>query len=117
MLRTFREVFALKIFKIKRKKQGRWSHFVAEVDVKNKRMFCRNNLLDLFYKKGALKYFAKLTGKHVNGSLFFKEKFQYVDLQLYLKSGSCIGFFCEIYKFLQNCFTPELLDLTLVEYL
>ena len=59
-------MFALKIFKVKRKKkQGQWSHFVAGVDVKNKKIFCRSSLLDVFCKKCPLKYLAKLAGKHI----------------------------------------------------
>ena len=52
--------FALKIFKVKRKKQGQWQHF--EVDLKNKRIFCRSSHPDVFFKKGPLKYLARLTG-------------------------------------------------------
>ena len=47
---------------------------------------------DVFCKKVALKYLVKLTGKHVYRGLFQK-KFQAVGLQLYLKRGSCKGFF------------------------
>ena len=86
-----REVFALKIFKVKRKKQGQWYHFVAEVDVTNKRIFCRSHP-DVFCKKGALKYLAKLTGKNVYRRLFQK-KFHAVGLQFYLKRGSYKSFF------------------------
>ena len=46
----------------------------------------------MFCKKGALEYLAKLTGKHVCRRLFQK-KFQAVDLQLYLKKGSCKNVF------------------------
>ena len=66
-----REVLALKIFKVKRKKQGQWSNFVAKVDVKNKRIFCRRCLSNVFCKKGALKYLVKLRRKHVYSSFCF----------------------------------------------
>ena len=46
---------------------------MAEVDVKNKRIFCRSSHPDEFYKKDALKYLAKLIGKHVYRSLFLKK--------------------------------------------
>ena len=72
--------------------------------MKNKRIFCRSSLSDVFCKKGALKYLAKLTGKHVYRSLFFKKKFQDVGLQLYLEKAHALVFFCEIFKFLQNRF-------------
>ena len=45
---------------------------------------------DVFCKKGALKYLAKLTEKHVYRVLFQK-KFQALGLELYLKRGSCKG--------------------------
>ena len=70
-------MFALKIFKVERKKQDQWQHFVAEVDMKNKRIFCRGSQPDLFCKKRPLKYFAKLTGKHMYRSLFFKKNSGY----------------------------------------
>ena len=41
--------------------------------MKNKRIFCRSNHLDVFCVKGPLKYLAKLTGKHVYRSLFLKK--------------------------------------------
>ena len=67
-------MFALKIFKEKRKKHGQRLHFVAEVDVKNKRIFCRSCHSAVFSKKGALKYLTKLTlGKHVYRSLFLRK--------------------------------------------
>ena len=90
-------MFALKIFKVERKKQDQWQHFVAEVDMKNKRIFCRGSHPDLFCKKRLLKYFAKLTGKHMYRSLFLK-KIQDIDLQLSLKRGLCIGFFLWNFK-------------------
>ena len=62
--------FALKIFRVKRKAQEQWRHFVAELNVKSKRTFCRSSHWDVFCKKGALKCLAKLTGKHVYRSLF-----------------------------------------------
>ena len=36
-----------------------------EIDVTNKRIFCKSSHPDFFCKKGALKYLVKLTGKHV----------------------------------------------------
>ena len=45
---------------------------MAEVEVTNKRTVCRRSDTDVFCKKGALKYLAKLTGKHVYISLFKK---------------------------------------------
>ena len=45
---------------------------MAEFDVNNKRMFGRNSHQDVFCKNGALKYLAKVTGKHVYRSLFLK---------------------------------------------
>ena len=65
---------------------------MTEVDVTNRRIFCKRSYHDVFCKKGALKYLAKLTGKYVYRGLFQKT-FQAVDLQLYLKRGSCKGFF------------------------
>ena len=35
-------------------------------------------------------------------SFFSKKKFHDVGLQFYFKRVSCIGFFCEIFKTLQN---------------
>ena len=40
-----------------------------------------------------LKYLVKLTGEHEYRSLCFKKKLQDVSLKLYLKRGSCLGFF------------------------
>ena len=71
--------------------------------MKNKKIFCRNSHPDVFSNKGPLKYLTKLTGKQVYKSLFVK-KFQDAGLQLHLKRGSCIDFFCEIFKTLQNSF-------------
>ena len=63
--------------------------------MKNKRIFCI---------KGPLKHLAKLTGKHVYMSLFLKT-IQDVGLQLYLKRGSCIGFFSvKILKLFRTAF-------------
>ena len=66
---------------------------MAEVDVKNKRIFCRSSHPDVFCKKSALKYLAKLTGKHVSRNHFFFFLNQDIGLQIYLKKGSCIDFF------------------------
>ena len=41
--------------------------------MKNKKIFYRSSLSDVFFKKDALKYLAKLTGKHVYRSLFLKK--------------------------------------------
>ena len=41
------------------------THFVVVVDVANQNIFCRSNHPDMFFKKGALKYLVKLTGKHL----------------------------------------------------
>ena len=57
---------------------------------------------EVFFKKGVLKYLAKLTGKHVYRRVFSKKNFQYEGLQLYLKKSSCIGFF-----FLWNFLIPS----------
>ena len=57
----------------------------------------------MFFKKGALKYLAILTGKHVCRGLFQKT-FQAVVLQLYLKRGSCKGYFPVTLLKLQNSF-------------
>ena len=65
---------------------------MAEFDVTNKRIFCRRSHPDVLCKKGTLKYFVKLTRKHVYKGLFQK-KFQAVGLKLYLKNGSSKGFF------------------------
>ena len=65
---------------------------MTEFDVTNKRIFCRKSHPDVFCRKGALKYLVKLTGKHVYRGLFQK-KFQALGLKLYLKRGSCKGFF------------------------
>ena len=65
---------------------------MAEVVVKNKRVFCRSSHTDVFCKEGPLKYFVKLTGKHVYRSLNFFLNWA-VGLQLYLKRGSCVCFF------------------------
>ena len=46
----------------------------------------------MFCKKGALKYLAKLTGKHVDRGLYQKN-IQAVGLELYLKRGSYKVFF------------------------
>ena len=43
-------------------------------------MMVQKQPLDVFYKKGALKNFAKLTGKHLWQSLFF---IKVAGLQLY----------------------------------
>ena len=43
---------------------------MAEVDLKNKRMFCRSSHPFVFCKKGPLKRLVKLTGKHLHRSLF-----------------------------------------------
>ena len=51
------------------------------------------------------------------GKLFLK-KFEAVGLQLYFKRGSCIVFFCGMFKTLQNCFfTVHLLLVNLKEIL
>ena len=82
---------------------------MAEVDVKNKRIFCRSSHPAVFCKKRPLQYLAELAGKHVHKGLKkferknFKKNYN-VSLQLYLKRGSCIGFFCEIFRTLQNSF-------------
>ena len=57
----------------------------------------------MFCKKGALKYLAKLTGKHIYMS-FFKKKFQAVGLQLYLKRAHAKVLFCDVFKTLKNSF-------------
>ena len=41
------------------------THFVVVVDVPNQKIFSRSNHPDMFFKKGALKYLVKLTGKHL----------------------------------------------------
>ena len=69
----------------------------------NKKIFYRRSHPDVFCKKVALKYLAKLTGKHVYGGLFQK-KFQAVGQQLYLKRGSFKGFFSVTFLKLQNSF-------------
>ena len=51
---------------------NQWQHFVAEVDVKKQRIFCRNSHPDEFCNKGSLKYLEKLTGKHVYRSFLLK---------------------------------------------
>ena len=61
-------MFTLKTFKA----QGHWSHFGAEIDVKNYRIFFKSKFSDVFCKKGALEYLAKLTEKPVYRSLFLK---------------------------------------------
>ena len=94
-------MLALKIFKVKRKKQGQRSHFVAEVDVKDKRMFCRSDLSDVFCKKGALKYLAKLPGKHMYRSLFFKKVSVCRPATLF-KMRLMHSLFSKIFKFLGN---------------
>ena len=55
----------------------------------------------MFCKKVALKYLAKLTGKHVYRGLFQK-KFQALGLQLYLNRGSCKDFLSVTFLKLQN---------------
>ena len=47
---------------------------MAEVDVKNKKIFCRSIHLDVSCKKGALKYLAKPAGKQVYRAFFFLKK-------------------------------------------
>ena len=56
---------------------------------------CRSTHPDVFWKKRALKYLAKLTGKQTRvQELFLKKEIQDVGVQLYLKRGSSrIGFF------------------------
>ena len=41
------------------------THFVAVVDELNQKIFSRNSHPDMFFKKGALKYLVKITGKHL----------------------------------------------------
>ena len=94
-------MLALKIFKVKRKKQGQRSHFVAEVDVKDKRMFCRSDLSDVFCKKGALKYLTKLPGKHMYRSLFLKKVSVCRPATLF-KMRLMHSLFSKIFKFLGN---------------
>ena len=91
---------------------------MAEVDVTNKRIFCRRSHLDVFCKKGAPKYLAKRTGKHVYRSLFQKT-FQVAGLQLYLKRGSCKFFFCDIFNFSEQLFYSTHVNraFDLIEYL
>ena len=77
---------------------------------------------DVFSKKDPLKYLRTqdntCTRVLKNNIYFFK--FQDVRLQLYLKRGSCIGFFSEIFKTLQNSFftvQPWIAASDLIEYL
>ena len=70
---------------------------MAEVDVKNKSIFCRSSHPDVFCMKGPLIHLAKFTGKHMYRSLF-KKKIQDLGLQLYLKRGSSIAFFLWNFK-------------------
>ena len=67
------------------------------------RVFCRKSDPDVLPKKAALKYLAKLTGKHVCWG-FFQKKYQTVGLQLYLKRDSCKGFFSVPFLKVQNSF-------------
>ena len=46
---------------------------MAEVDVKNNRIFCRGIHPDVFCKKGALNNLTKRTGNHVYRSHFLKK--------------------------------------------
>ena len=81
---------------------------------------------EVFYKKGVLKNFAKLTGKHLYGRLFFNKvagllyplstpgKFGFLefsegikDLQLYKKRGSGTGVFLGILQNFKNNFFTE----------
>ena len=66
---------------------------MSEVDLKKTIIFCRSSHPEVFCNKCPLKYFAKLTGKHVYRTLFLKKKFQNVGLQLYLKWDSCVVLF------------------------
>ena len=53
-------VFTLKVIKVKQSRQ--W-HFVAEVDITNKRIFSRSSHPEVLCKKIALYHLAELTGK------------------------------------------------------
>ena len=46
---------------------------MAEVDVTNKRIFCRSSHPGMFCKKGVLEYLENFIGKHQYKSLFLKE--------------------------------------------
>ena len=46
---------------------------MAEVDVTNKRIFCRSSHPGMFCKKGVLEYLENFIGKHQHKSLFLKE--------------------------------------------
>ena len=63
------------------------------------RIFCRSSHPDMFCKKSALKYLAKLTGKHVSRNLFFKKKKSgYRPANLFNKRLMRRFFFCEIFR-------------------
>ena len=62
----------------------------------------------MFFKKGALKYLAKLAGKHVYRNLFQK-KFQTVGLQLFLKR--------DIFNSSEQFFYSTHVNPDLIEYL
>ena len=70
---------------------------------------------EMFYKKGVLKFFAKLTGKHLCQSLFFN-KVAGLSVQLFEKGTLTKMFFCEFSKISKNTFfTNDLLETVSVE--
>ena len=64
----------------------------------------QNSRLEVLYKIGALRNFAKFTGKHLCRSLYFLMKLQAWGLQLYLKEFPTQVFSCEFCKNSKNFF-------------
>ena len=72
-------------------KFSRTSFFIEYLRWKAK---CSSSLLEVFYKKGVLRNFAKITGKHLCQSLFFTA----FGLQLYQNRVSNTGVFLWILR-------------------
>ena len=64
----------------------------------------------MFYKKGVLKNFAKLTGKHLCQSLFFN-KVAVLGLQLYQKETLAQVFSCKFCEISKNTFFYKILPM------
>ena len=66
---------------------------------------CRSSRLEVFFKKGVLKNFAKFTGKHLCQSLFFNIGIYYLNLfikkdkktQLFYRTSAVAASVCEMF--------------------
>ena len=78
---------------------------------------------EVFYKKGVLKNFTKLTGKHLRQSLFFNKdvgltRATLLKKRLNLGSGTGVQvFFCKFYEISKNTFFRKHLHLRFYKYL